>query len=68
MPRGAGIPADITANLQVVNGTVLVPDPFFEPFRTDIEGKLSGVKWVGTKVFWLKAGGIHCGNNCIRTK
>jgi hypothetical protein len=68
MPRGAGIPADITANLQVVNGTVLVPDPFFEPFRTDIEGKLSGVKWVDTKVFWLKAGGIHCGSNCIRTK
>ncbi|NQT19447.1 MAG: hypothetical protein HQ592_07065 [Planctomycetes bacterium] len=23
-----------------------MPNPFFEPFRTDIEGKMSGIKWI----------------------
>jgi len=55
-------------NLQNVNGTLLIPDPLFEPIRSRIEtlldkhGYMPGKNFhfVDTEGGWMEGGNAHC--------
>jgi len=60
-----------TINGVVLGKEILLPDPGFTPFRTDVESQLRGLgnrlRWVDSHhPFHIRGGEIHCGTQVVR--
>lgn len=56
------------ANMLNVNGTLIVPDPVFQPFRTSFQSAVGITpKWIDCLEYHWNQGEVHCGTNVRRT-
>jgi len=61
-------------NLLVVNGHLIPPEPFFDPFKNDLNARLTAIGYAAANVHYLDNfiwyhelnGQVHCGTNSRR--